>query len=103
MMMKKEFFDAIRSGAKRTTLRYWHHRRVRAGSVHTVRGLGAVRIDAVEPVEWDDLIEANARADGFESLAALHEALAGMYPPDQRDGRQLFLIRFTPIRMDDLD
>jgi len=98
LMMKKEFFDAIRSGAKRTTLRYWRWRRVRVGSVHTVRGLGAVQIDAVEAVEWDDLTEADARADGFENLAALREALAGIYPPDQRDGRQLFLIRFTPVR-----
>ncbi len=103
LMMKKEFFDAIRGGAKRTTLRYWRHRRVRVGSVHAVRGLGAVRIDAVETVKWDDLTEADARADGFESLDALHEALAAMYPPDRRDGQHLFLVRFTPVRLDGCD
>ena len=43
----------------------------------------------------DRLTEQDARADGFESLADLREALDRLYPPEQRDGRRLYQIRFT--------
>ena len=95
LLIKKRFFDDIRSGRKTTTLRYWSRCRVRANSVHTVPGLGAVRIDAAGPVEPDELTDEDARADGFAGLRDLAEALDELYPLDQRDGRRLFLVRFT--------
>ena len=95
LLIRKRFFDDIRSGRKRTTLRYWRHMRVRPGSVHTVPGLGRVRIEAVRAVEPDSLTDAEARNDGFASAADLHEALAEFYPPEKRRGRVLYEVRFT--------
>ena len=95
LLMKRIYFDAIRRGEKTTTLRYWRRAQVRPGAVHLIRGLGSVRIDEVTVVRPDDLTDAHARADGFENLAALDEALDAMYPPDRRQGRELYLVRFT--------
>jgi len=93
--MKKTFFEAIRAGRKTTTLRFWRHRRVRPGSTHNIRGLGRIRIDAVEETQADGLTDADAVADGLAGLAALRETLETLYPPPQRDGRRLYLVRFT--------
>ncbi len=95
LLMKKAFFDAIRRGAKTTTLRYWDRRRVRPGSVHLVPGLGLVRIDSVEVVAARRLRAADAKADGFAALGKLRAALREMYPPGERNGRRLFRITFT--------
>ncbi|HUT60524.1 MAG TPA: ASCH domain-containing protein [Phycisphaerae bacterium] len=93
--MKKEFFAAVRSGAKTTTLRFWLRPRVRPHSIHRIPGLGAVRIDEVQPVDPRRLTAADASADGFPSLPALRAALRRLYPPSRRNGRRLYRIRFT--------
>ena len=95
LLMKKEFFPAVRSGTKTTTLRFWRHPRVRPHSIHRVPGLGAVRIDGIQPVEPRRLTAANAKADGFGSLPALRAALRRLYPPAKRSSRKLYRIRFT--------
>ena len=95
LLMKREYFDAIRRGDKTTTLRYWKRRMVRAGSVHRVPGLGRVRIESVEPVDEGDLTDAHARDDGLPDAAALRRALGEAYGPDRREGRRLYLVRFT--------
>ena len=99
LLMKKRFFPAIRRGEKTTTLRYWRWRRVGAGQVHTVPGLGKVRIDSAETVSLAELTDAHAAADGFASMAELHAALEAMYggadlnAPDA--DRKLYLVHFT--------
>jgi hypothetical protein len=100
LLMKKAFFDAIRRGAKRTTLRYWRSCRIKAPSVHTIPGLGSVRIESVQPLDLRDLTDADAQADGFENLRALRRALRALYPPEQREGRTLYLVRFTLVSGD---
>ena len=95
LLMKKVFFEAIRSGEKTTTLRYWQRRMVRPGSLHTVPGLGKVHIDEAGPVEFGDLTDADAKADGFESLRTLKTNLHELYPSECREGRKLYLVRFT--------
>jgi hypothetical protein len=95
--MKKVFFDAIRRSAKRTTLRYWRSCRIKAPSVHTIPGLGRARIESVQPVELRDLTDADAQADGFANLRALRRALHALYPPEQRQGRTLYMVRFTLV------
>lgn len=99
--MKKEYFEAIRSGAKRTTLRYWRTCRLRPGSVHLIPGLGRVRIDAVRIVQWPQLTDDDARADGFADLSALKAALERLYPPDARTGRQLYHVHFDLLAADE--
>ncbi len=95
LLMKKVFFEAIRSGEKTTTLRYWLRRMVRPGSLHTVPGLGKVHIDEARPVEFGDLTDADAKADGFADLQALKAALHDLYSPECRQRRKLYLVRFT--------
>ncbi len=94
LLMKRRYFEAVRTGRKTTTLRYWRQRRVRPGSVHWVPGLGRVRVDAVRPVAPESLTDADARADGFASAAELRAALAEMYPSVDRDGRTLYQVHF---------
>jgi hypothetical protein len=94
LFMKKEFFPAIRSGRKTTTLRFWRRRQVRPGSEHLVRGLGTVRILGVACVSLGALTESDARADGFESLSQLLEAIDRLYPPEERDGKALYKVTF---------
>jgi len=95
LLMKRIYFDAIRRGEKTTTLRYWRRPQVRPGAEYTIGGLGRVRIDALTVVSPAELTDAHARADGFENLPALHEALGALYPPAARQGRQLYLVQFT--------
>jgi len=95
LLMKKQFFDAIRTGRKTTTLRYWRRRMVSADSVHTIRGLGRVHIDSITKVAPSDLTDGDAQADGFDTLAQLSETLDGLYPPADRRDRQLYKVSFT--------
>lgn len=95
LLMRREYFDAIRRGEKTTTLRYWKRRMVRAGSVHRVPGLGRLRIESVEPIAEGDLTDAHARDDGLGGAAALRRALDETYDPARREGRRLYLVRFT--------
>lgn len=96
LLMKKQFSDAIRAGRKTSTIRYWRRAMVAAGSVHNIRGLGRIRIDRVRTVTLGELTAADARADGFETLAALKRALNEMYPAHRRGNcRRLYQIHFT--------
>jgi hypothetical protein len=103
LLMKKEFFPAIRAGLKTTTLRYWRRRMVRVGSRHRVRGLGQVWIDQVRAVDLAELTDADARADGFADVVQLCTVLERLYPA-MRGGaggsgatRQLYQVQFTYI------
>ncbi|MCD6304232.1 MAG: ASCH domain-containing protein [Planctomycetes bacterium] len=94
LLMKKRFFEEIRAGTKTTTLRYWKRRRVREGSVHTVPGLGKIRIESVRAIDPAELTDRDARSDGFKSVDAMLAALDELYPPDRRDGRRLYRVSF---------
>ena len=95
LLMKRQFFDAIRTGRKTTTLRYWSRRMVRPGSRHAIRGLGAVRIDDVQPIDAAALTDVHALADGFDGADSLRAELDRLYPPGARRARELYLVSFT--------
>jgi hypothetical protein len=40
------------------------------------------------------LTEADARADGFNNLTELHRAMEELYPPEKRNGRELYKVTF---------
>jgi hypothetical protein len=94
ILMKKKFLDLIRSGAKRQTVRVWPKRRLKAGQVEFIPGLGRIRITAFEAVSPPDLTEEDARLDGFESRQALLAELEGLYGP-HLGSVPCFRIRFT--------
>ena len=95
LFFKKPFQDAIRAGLKRTTIRRWDRPRVTPGERAFSPGLGWLSIDAVEVVDLDALGDADARADGVETIAALREILLSFYPAHASDGKQWFRIRFN--------
>ena len=97
--MKKRFFDDIRAGRKTTTVRFWKRLMTRPGQVHTVPGLGKVRIDDVREIALGALSDADAVADGFASTDELIATLKQMYPTlsdaGVADGRTLYVVGFT--------
>ena len=93
LLFKKKFFEAIVSGSKRQTIRVWPRRRLRAGQLEFIPGLGRVRITAFEAVSPLDLTEEDARLDGFGSLAALMDELRALYG-DRLASVSCFRIRF---------
>jgi hypothetical protein len=94
LLFKKKFLEPIASGAKRQTVRVWPRRRLRAGQVEFVPGLGRIRVTAFEAVRPDDLTEEDAVLDGFASRAALLEELRSLYG-DRLESVPCFRIRFS--------
>jgi hypothetical protein len=82
LLFKKCFVEAIRCGIKTTTLRRWASPpRARAGQRVFSPGVGWLRVEAVEWLaNLDRLTDADARADGFENVAAMKRALRRIYP-----------------------
>lgn len=95
LLFKREFFDAIREGRKTTTLRRWKSCSIFPGGRATTPGLGVLKILDCRRVELDGLCESDARADGFESLSALHAVLRRLYPNLKKDGRHWYKITFA--------
>ena len=96
LFFKKPLQLAIREGRKRTTIRRWPAARpgLHAGQRVFSPGLGWLSIEAVEPVDLDALGEDDARADGFDSAAALRHVLLSLYPLHADDGKDWFRVRF---------
>ncbi len=97
LLFKKCFWEAIRNGKKRTTLRRWDRPRVKAGGRAFTPGVGWLRVDGVDVVELASLGEADAGADGFSSLDEMRAALAVLYPAHATDGKQWFRVAFEWI------
>ena len=97
LFFKKPLQTAIREGRKRTTIRRWPAARpgVRAGQRVFSPGLGWLTIEAVEPVELETLGDGDARADGFDTAAALRQVLLSLYPLHAADGKCWFRVRFA--------
>ena len=69
LLFKKKFLAAIAAGTKCQTVRVWPKRRLRAGQIEFIPGLGRVRVTAFEAVPPEDLTEDDAHLDGFASRA----------------------------------
>ena len=94
LLFKKCFLEAIRSGAKQTTIRRWSKPRVRAGARAYAPGLGWICIENVAEVDLRELDDGDARADGFNSVAQMRKELRRMYPKLKNDGKVWFRVRF---------
>jgi hypothetical protein len=92
---------AIREGRKRTTIRRWKAGRpgVREGQRVFSPGLGWLSIEAVEAVDLESLGDADARADGFDTVTALRDVLAALYPDRAGDGKDWFRVSFRVARL----
>src|SRR5918993_4835947 len=98
LFFKKPFQTAIREGRKRTTIRRWDRPRLRVGQEAFSPGLGWLAIERVEPVDLDALADADARADGFDSLRDLRLVLLALYPDHASDGKHWFRVCFSMSR-----
>jgi hypothetical protein len=94
LLFKKKFLEPIASGAKRQTVRIWPRRRLRAGQVEFIPGLGRIRVTAFEAVRPQDLTDEDAVLDGFASREALLAELRLLYG-DRLDSVPCFRIRFS--------
>ena len=94
LFFKKPYQDAIRAGRKHTTIRRWNNPRVRAGQRAFSPGLGWLSIQSVNAIDLDALSDADAAADGFDSLSHLRSGLISMYPGHATDEKQWFRIQF---------
>jgi hypothetical protein len=99
LFFKKQYQDAIRAGAKCTTIRRWDRPMVRPGRRAFSPGLGWLNIDSVDLIQFEQLDEADACADGFSTAFEMKRSLAEIYPKHESDGKQWFRIRF---RVDEL-
>ena len=97
LLFKKKFLAAIRSGEKTQTIRLWKHRRMRAGQRSYIPGAGYIRITAVEAVELDQLTDADARPDGFETADQLRAEVARLYPQQLAQGYRAYRVRFELV------
>ncbi|MGA2230316.1 MAG: ASCH domain-containing protein [Tepidisphaeraceae bacterium] len=100
LWFKKQFRQAILCGQKTATLRRWRKRRMTGGSRVHAPGIGWLILESVEPIEWDSLTRADARADGFASLKELAAAVRRIYPDMDDDGKSWFRLTF---RLDSQD
>ena len=94
LLFKKCFWEPIRNGTKRTTLRRWDRPRVKAGGRAFAPGVGWLRVDRVDVVDLAALGEADARADGFDTLDEMMTALEALYPAHAADGKQWYRVAF---------
>jgi hypothetical protein len=101
LLFKRKFLPAIRAGRKTQTIRLWQSRRLRSGQRSYIPGAGRVVIETVEPVRLAELTAADARRDGFASLAALRRALEELYPAEHSAGRQAYRVRFRLLEEPD--
>lgn len=94
LLFRKEFHEAIRSGRKRQTVRFWKQRPVKPGGrMHSPR-LGKFLITDIVEIDPDRLTDEDARLDGFDSVAALHEKLRELYGSTRPPGRTCFKLTF---------
>jgi hypothetical protein len=102
LFFKKIFLEAIRAGRKTTTLRRWAKCRIHPGDHVYSLALGWLKIGVVENIDFDSLGEADAKADGFESLAELKKAVEEIYPDHKSDGKRWYRLHFalaSPLAM----
>jgi hypothetical protein len=95
LLFKKQFLPAIRAGQKTQTIRLWKHRRMRAGQLSYIPGVGRIRLTTVEEVDLEQLGDADARPDGFESADQLRAEIARLYPQRATAGYRAFRVVFA--------
>jgi hypothetical protein len=95
LLFKKEFLPAIRRGEKTQTIRLWSHRRMKAGQRSYIPGAGPIRVIAVDEVQLDQLTDADARLDGFETADQLRREITRLYPDHRARAHRAYRVVFV--------
>lgn len=82
LLFKKPFWDGLVSGAITLTFRRWQKPHVRPGGRYRCHPIGVLVVDAVDLVPVASIGDADARAAGFATRAALVDYLAELGPLD---------------------
>lgn len=101
LLFKKKFMDAIRSGEKTQTIRLWNYCRMRTGQRSYIPGAGYIRVLSIEPIDVDELTDADAVPDGFESAEKLRAELNTLYAEQLAAGHQAYRICFALLPADE--
>lgn len=105
LLFKKKFLEAIRAGTKTQTIRLWKHRRMRSGQRSYIPGIGYIQITDVAEVELDQLTDADARPDGFDTADQLRAEITQLYPKQLSEGYRAYRVCFRmapPANVHDL-
>lgn len=94
LLFKKKFLDQIRNGTKTQTIRLLEHCRFRSGQRSYIPGAGYIQIDLVEQVSLDDLTDADAAPDGFETADLLRKEIKSLYCEKLQNGCSAYKIVF---------
>lgn len=90
MLFTRYLRDGIRSGAITTTVRFWLRPHVAVGRRYRMEQ-GEIEIDAVVPIDVDDITEDLARQSGFATVADLLKVAK------HGRGENVYLVRFHYI------
>ena len=82
MLFRRQFHEPIVSGAVTRTVRRWRRPQARAGGRYRLEDAGSIEVDTITETSENALTEDDARRSGFDSVAALLEAI----PPRQGGG-----------------
>src|SRR3954462_8724112 len=95
LLLKKHLVALVRAGKKRQTIRLWTRANLRAGQISYTPGLGKMKITAIDQLaSLSDLTEADAKADGFDSLGELLAEIRRIYGKSIPKDRKVFRIKF---------
>jgi len=94
LLFKKKFLAAIRAGQKTQTIRLWKYRRMRPGQRSYIPGAGYIRILAVDEVRLDELTDADALPDGFQTAAQLRAEIERLYAGQLAEGYRAYRVVF---------
>lgn len=70
---------------------------MRVGQRSYIPGVGYIRVTAVDEVRLDDLTDADAVPDGFESADALRAEIARLYPKQLAEGHHAYRVVFRVL------
>jgi len=95
LLFQKKFIEQIKRGEKTQTIRLWKHCRMKPGQRSYIPGIGYIAVTNVERVELDQLTDADALLDGFQTADALRAELCTLYDADILAQRKAFKIKFA--------
>ena len=95
-MFKREFHQAIATGAITVTYRVWQRARVKVGNRYRLDADGVLEVDEVRETPVAEITEAAARACGFASRDILMRQLIRAGARDRAD--TVFEVRFHYLR-----
>src|SRR3954465_14621531 len=95
LLLKRHLVDLVRRGKKRQTIRLWTKPLLRTGQISYTPGLGKMKITAIDQLpSLRHLTEADARADGFNSLKELLAEIYRIYGKSIPANRNIYRIQF---------